>query len=94
MIKPVQNRRRCSLVFTLKLHHIPNEGQHPRSTDGEERVPHWNWQHSRASEGAVRLTAYLSLFKFFPIISLLGLILQGRIQQSSYALMKILEARL
>lgn len=37
MIKPVQNGRRCSLAFTLKLHHIPDEGQHPRNTDGEER---------------------------------------------------------
>lgn len=42
MIKPVQNGRRRSLIFTVKLCHIPDEGQDPRNTDGEERVQHWN----------------------------------------------------
>jgi hypothetical protein len=47
-IKPVQNGGRCSPVFTVKLHHISSEGQRSRSTEGEDRMWHWNWQRQQS----------------------------------------------
>lgn len=42
MIKLVQDRRRASLGFTVKFHHVPHHQLGPRSPEGEDRARHWN----------------------------------------------------